>query len=87
MICDLCRNLLAAESAAPPHRALAPAGRPTKLRPVLRRPVRVTRYRCGMCKTNWMLDLDPSNANDSGWIWLGRATSVLEPPSVRPGPR
>lgn len=82
MICDLCSSLLAAHGAVPPHRALAPAGRATTLRPVLRRPVRVMRYRCGQCATNWLLDLDPSSADDGGWTWLGRAGSVLEPPSA-----
>lgn len=83
MICDLCRTLLAAEGAVPPHRALVPVGRTTKLRPAWRKPVRVARYRCSRCGTNWMLDVDPSNTDDSGWTCLGGATSLLEPPSVR----
>jgi len=82
MICASCRKLLAAEGAAPPHRTLVRIGR-TKLRPVLRKPVSVVRYRCGECASNWLLDVDPLNTNESGWTWLGRATSVLEPPVVQ----
>jgi len=85
MICALCSTLLAAEGAAPPHAALVRAGPPTRLRPALRKPVRVVRYRCGACSTNWLLDVDPSSADDSGWTCLGHATSVLEPPAPRIG--
>ena len=82
MICDLCRKLLAAEGIAPPHGALAADGRPKKLRPVMRRPVRVFRYGCIDCGANWMLDLDPLKPADSGWTWLGNARSILEPTSA-----
>jgi hypothetical protein len=85
MICDHCRKLLVTEGAAPPHQALFRASRTTKLRFALRKPVRIVRFRCGECATNWLLDVDPSNADDSGWTWLGRATSVLAPATVRIG--
>ncbi|PLZ02116.1 hypothetical protein CY652_12120 [Burkholderia sp. WAC0059] len=50
---------------------------------MLRRPVVLTRYCCGLCGTQWLHDADPLQPVGQRWICLERAASVLAPLTIR----
>lgn len=78
MPCHSCDPLLM-QGTATAHGALAPVGKPRKLRPVHRRPIIVTRYRCHECGINWLHETDLNEPGEGSWLCLGEATSILEP--------
>lgn len=59
-----------------------PVRNPTFLRPLGRRPMLLQRYRCRICKTNWLYESDPLNPEELEWICLYQASNILNIVSV-----
>ncbi|AOJ04710.1 MULTISPECIES: hypothetical protein [Burkholderia] len=76
--CDVCQLLLAERHPASGVPLVA-VGKPTRLRPLLRKPIEIGKYRCGACGANWIRETDASAPDQVHWLFLGNASSILEP--------
>ncbi|AIO68813.1 hypothetical protein [Burkholderia oklahomensis] len=76
--CDVCQPLLAERHPASGVPLVA-VGKPTRLRPLLRKPVEIGKYRCSACGANWIRETDASAPDQVHWLFLGNASSILEP--------
>jgi hypothetical protein len=65
-----------------PHEWLTATGAASKLRPLRRQPLSLQRYRCSLCGTMWIRELDPLQPLQDSWICLHEAQSILDPVSV-----
>ncbi|APY95006.1 hypothetical protein [Burkholderia pseudomallei] len=77
--CDVCRPLACERHPASVDVPLDALGKPTKLRPLLRKPVVIAKFRCRACGANWIREADASAPGEVHWLCLGDATSILEP--------
>jgi hypothetical protein len=65
-----------------PHEWLTATGAASKLRPLRRQPLSLQRFRCSLCGTTWIRELDPLHQTQHSWICLRQAQSILDPVSV-----
>ncbi|WP_059570712.1 hypothetical protein [Burkholderia sp. TSV86] len=80
--CDVC--LPFADERPPSDAPLIAIGKPTKLRPLMSKPLIVGKFRCHTCGAYWMRETDMSEPQRDQWLFLGNATSILEPAARRP---
>ncbi|ABC34426.1 hypothetical protein [Burkholderia thailandensis] len=84
--CDVCRPLASERHPASSDVPLDALGKPTKLRPLLRKPVVIAKFRCRACGANWISESDAAAPGEVHWLFLGDATSILEPGARRRRP-
>lgn len=77
--CDVCQPLLAERHPESGDVPLDALGKPTKLRPLFRKPLMIGKFRCRACGANWIRESDASAPGQVHWLFLGDATSILEP--------
>jgi hypothetical protein len=81
MSCEACERMQVGDTVTP-HDGLLAAHSPRKLRPLGRQPLLVQPYRCRLCETNWLHELDPTHPELSDWVCLYQASSILDPVSI-----
>ena len=81
MSCEACEQMQLADDDQP-HKWLTATGAASKLRPLGGQLVSLQRYRCSLCETTWLRELDPSQPRQESWICLYEAQNILDPASV-----
>lgn len=80
MLCAACELLLKGTPTDEVSPRLMITCGPQRLRPMLRRPITVTRYHCQACQTNWLREVDMLTTTPETWICLYTASNILMVP-------
>jgi hypothetical protein len=85
MSCESCDEMHQSDATVP-HDGLHALHKPTKLRPLGRKPVLIQHFQCRLCGANWICESSPDTGEQPEWICLHDASSILDPLAVHESP-